>query len=54
MKQTKSVALLLALCIGFVLGLGYSHITKPLEPVPGQHKLDAEPVKERTHENNCI
>ena len=45
MKRTQSFALLIVLCVGFVLGLGYSHIAKPLEPVPGQDKLDAELAK---------
>ncbi len=45
MKQAQSFTLLPALCIGFALGLSYSHITKPLETVPGQHKLDAELAK---------
>jgi hypothetical protein len=44
-KQAQSFLPFLALCMGFVLGLSYCHITKPLEAVPGQHKLDAELAK---------
>jgi len=44
-KQAQSFPLFLALCMGFVLGLSYCHITKPLETVPGQDKLDTELAK---------
>lgn len=47
MRQTQSFTLLLTLCVGFgfVLGLSYCQITKPLQTVPGQDKLDTELAK---------